>query len=99
MNRLRQYHFHQKICIRGCRNADYCFGIGNIHHVDFAGYECVRYLCDNDQAGSEHFEKIIHPNKKDERGWFAPHKDINDFLIKQKTSNNNLFNNTLKSML
>lgn len=74
-------------------------GIGHIHHVDFSGYECVRYMCDWDKSGNEGFEKIVHPNKKDERGWFALSKDINDFLIKQKTSNNNLFNSILKSMI
>lgn len=74
-------------------------GIGHIHHVDFSGYECVRYMSDNDLAGDQGFEKIIHQNKKDERGWFAPKKDINEYLMSKTKTEGTLYRSTLSSML
>jgi DNA primase len=54
--------------------------IGHITYIDFSKYERVVYLCDNDNAGDEWFQKIEHPNKQDKRNLFQPYKDINDYL-------------------
>lgn len=55
--------------------------VGFITHLDFSGYTTVCYYCDNDETGSRWFEKIDHPNKKDCRGLFWPHKDVNEMLV------------------
>lgn len=73
-------------------------GIGNIHHVDFSVYECVHYFADNDDAACRGYEKINHPNKKDERVFFYPSKDINDYLVSKTKQDPLLYRSMLLSI-
>lgn len=56
--------------------------------VDIAKeYEAVYLLLDRDSAGDNATAELLGalPNATDNRNWFSPHNDINDYLInKQK---------------
>lgn len=74
------YKFYNAIILNSVTNARKI--------VDIAKeYEAVYLLLDNDNAGDKATSELLTalPNATDNRDWFAPHNDINDYLLnKQK---------------